>query len=137
MTGIRVYVLGNPLEEVDALPIKFLPRLREAFPSFDFVEIDPTENFPEEEHLVIVDTIINATQVIVWTDVNAIKSSPSYSLHDFDLGMTLKLMKKMGKLKQVTIFGVPPGQSGRSEKEIFQQLVETMSNSLLKNASHN
>lgn len=133
----NVYVLGNPLEEVDALPIKLLPRLREAFPLFTFIEIDPTENFPEEEHLIIIDTIINATHVIVWTDVNAIKSSPSYSLHDFDLGMTLKLMQKMGTLKRVTIFGVPPIQSGKNEEEIFSELCETMSNSLLKNASHN
>lgn len=133
----NVYVLGNPLEEIDALPLRMLPRLREAFPALHFSEIDPTENFPEENHLIIIDTIINATKVIVWTDVNAIKSSPSYSLHDFDLGMTLKLMQKMGKLKQVTIFGVPPAQHGKNEEDIFRELCETMSNSLLKNASHN
>lgn len=132
-----IYVLGNLFEEVDALPIKFLPRLREAFPALHFIEIDPTENFPEEEHLIIIDTIINTRNVCVWMDVNAIKSSPSYSLHDFDLGMTLKLMQKMGTLKRVTIFGVPPVQPGKNEEEIFRELCETMSNSLLRNASHN
>ncbi|MBM3281785.1 MAG: hypothetical protein FJY86_00370 [Candidatus Diapherotrites archaeon] len=134
---VRLYVLGNPLEEVDALPIQLLPRLCEAFPSLHFVEIDPTENFPEEEHLIIIDTIINIPRVMVWTDVNAIKSSPSYSLHDFDLGMTLKLMQKMGKLKRVTIFGIPPAHDERKKEEIFHELKQTMSNSLLKNESHN
>jgi Ni,Fe-hydrogenase maturation factor len=133
----NVYVLGNPLEEVDALPIKLLPRLREAFPLFHFSEIDPTENFPEEKNLIIIDTIINTRNVCVWTDVEKIKSSPSYSLHDFDLGMTLKIMQKMGKLKKITIFGVPPAQSVEDEEKIFSELVETMSNSLLKNEWHN
>ncbi|MEM2974643.1 MAG: hypothetical protein QW112_03415, partial [Candidatus Micrarchaeia archaeon] len=31
-----------------------------------------------------------------------------YSLHDFDLAMSLKLMQKMGKLKRVRIIGIPP-----------------------------
>ncbi len=131
-----MYVLGNPLEEIDALPLRVLPRLREAFPTIHFVEIDPTENFPEEEHLIIIDTIINTTQVIVWTDVDAIQSSPSYSLHDFDLGMTLKLLKKMGKLKRVTILGVPSVQNGNDE-QILIELKKTISNLLSENASHN
>ena len=30
-----------------------------------------------------------------------------YSLHDFDLGFNLKLMKKTGTLKDVNIIGIP------------------------------
>lgn len=134
---IRIYVLGNLLLEEDALPIHLLPRLHEAFPTIHFIEIDPTENFPEEEHLIIIDTIINTPRVVVWKDVDAIQSSPSYSLHDFDLGMTLKLMQKMGKLKKITIFGVPPVQQGKKEEEIWSELTKTISNLLSKNESHN
>jgi Ni,Fe-hydrogenase maturation factor len=120
--------------EGDAFPIRLLLRLRKEFSSIKFIELDPTENFPEENHLIIVDTIANTQKVVMWDDIDAIQSSPSYSLHDFDLGMTLKLMKKMGKLKRVTIFGVPP--SG-SEENVFQELKTTMSSLLSKSASHN
>ena len=132
----NVYVLGNPLVEEDALPLRVLPRLRETFPTLHFIEIDPTENFPEEEHLIIIDTILNAPRVVVWTDVDAIQSSPSYSLHDFDLGMTLKIMQKMGKLQRATIFGVPPVQN-ENENQLLEELKQTMSNLLSESASHN
>ena len=131
-SSFNVYVLGNPLLEEDSLPLRLLPRLKKEFPSIHFIEMDPTENFPEEDPLWIVDTILNAQNVVVWTDVNAIRSSPSYSLHDFDLGMALKLMRKLGKLKRVTIFGVPP--AGDLNK-IGRDLSEAITNSLRESAS--
>jgi Ni,Fe-hydrogenase maturation factor len=126
--------MGNLLMEEDAIPIRLIPFLRESFPLLHFIEFDPTENFPEEEHLFIVDTIHNTKKVVVWKDVESIRSSPTYSLHDFDLGMSLKIMKKMGKLKQLTIFGVPP--LGDIEK-IREELKGAIANSLRENASHN
>ena len=30
-------------------------------------------------------------------------------MHDFDLAFNLKLLKKIGQLEKLTIFGVPPG----------------------------
>ena len=98
------------------------------------MELDPTENFPEEKHLILIDTIANATHVVVWDDVEAIQSSPNYSLHDFDLGMTLKLLKKMGLLQRVSIIGIPP--QGK-EDEIFSAVEKTITNLLSKNESHN
>lgn len=103
-----IYILGNLNIEVDSLPLKLIPKLKEAFPEIDFVVLDPTENVPEEEHLLIIDTIINSDEVKVLKDIDRIESSPTCSLHDFDLGMQLKIMKKLGKVKDVTIIGVPP-----------------------------
>ncbi len=126
--------MGNPLIEEDSLPLRLVPRLRKAFPRISFIEIDPTENFPEEDPLLIVDTILHAPGVVMWNDVDAIRSSPTYSLHDFDLGMTLKLMRKMGTLHRVIVFGLPPqGDEGL----IFGELEKAISNSLRESASHN
>ena len=104
----RVYVLGNPLLREDSIPLKMLPRLRASFPDIDFLEIDPTEEFPEEDDLIIIDTVLNTDKVVVIRDIDKLSSQPNYSLHDFDLAFQLKLMKKMGKVKEVTIIGLPP-----------------------------
>ena len=119
----NVYLLGNPLIEQDSLPVRLLPKLKISFPNINFQIIDPTENFSEEEHLVIIDTIVNANKVSILTekDFDKIQSLPNYSLHDFDLGMQLKLMKKLGKLKRVMIIGVP---SDGDENEIVEEIVE-------------
>lgn len=111
-----IYILGNLNLEVDSLPLKLIPKLKESFPEIDFVVLDPTENVPEGEHLVIIDTIINSDEVKMLKDIEKIVSSPTCSLHDFDLGMQLKIMKKLGKIKEVTIIGVPPPSKITMEK---------------------
>jgi Ni,Fe-hydrogenase maturation factor len=106
---MKIYILGNPLYEKDSLPLKILPKLKKRFPEMDFQHLDPTENFPEEENLILIDTIVGIDKVRVLTleDLDKVELSPQCSLHDFDLGFQLKLMKKLGKLKNVKIIGIP------------------------------
>jgi hypothetical protein len=108
---MKVYVLGNRLEECDSLPLKLLPRLKKLFKEIEFVELDPTENLPEEENLVLIDSVVGIDKVRVLTleDLDKVELSPRNSVHDFDLGFQLKLMKKLGKVKDVKIIGVPAG----------------------------
>ena len=113
-----VYVLGNLGFEEDSLPLRLIPWLEKEFSDVSFRVLDPTENFPEEEHLVLIDTAINADEVKIVkdADIDKIQQSPSYSLHDFDLGTQLKLMKKIGRLKEVIIICVPPPSKISMEK---------------------
>ena len=127
---MKIYVLGNILLEEDSLPIKLLPKLRSIFPKIEFIEIDPTEEFPEEKFLVLIDTIKDLEDVKLFEDIDKIELAPNYSVHDFDLGFQLKLMKKLGKLKEVSIIGV--GQKV-SEEEAIKKLGKIISNLLLKN----
>ncbi len=105
--GIKIYIAGNPLIRKDNLPLRIMPHLQKKFPKLDFEEIE-TENLPEEKDLNIIDTVIGIDDVQMIKDIDAIVTGKVYSLHDFDLGFNLKLMKKMGKLKSVKIIGVPP-----------------------------
>jgi len=116
---MKIYVLGNSLLEEDNLPIKFLPQIRSNFPEIEFIEFDPTEDFPEEDKLILIDTIVGIRGVVLFEDLDKIQSSPKYSVHDFDLGFQLKLMKKLGNLKEVKIIGI--GQNS-SEEEIIKGL---------------
>ena len=127
-----VYLLGNPLVEEDSLPLKLLPKLKKEFKEIHFIELDPTENLPEEKHFIVIDTIINAKDIMVIRDIGKLEPAPNYSLHDFDLAFNLKLMKKLGKIKDVTIIGLPPGMD---EKKAIERLKKVIPSSLSGNAS--
>ena len=108
---MNIYVCGNPLVKEDSLPLRILPELQKRFPGINFVEFEPTEDLPQEDNLVIIDTVINAKDVMIIDDIDKFVQTKALSLHDFDLGLNLKLAKKLGKIKSVKIIGVPPKSS--------------------------
>tara|TARA_Y100000310_G_C20661058_1_gene804835 strand:+ start:1826 stop:2236 length:411 start_codon:yes stop_codon:yes gene_type:complete len=130
----KIFIFGNVLVDEDSIPLKLLPNLKQEFEEIEFVEIDPTEDLPEEEQFIIIDTIINISEVKVLNDIDKIESMPNYSLHDFDLGFNLKLMKKLGKVKEVTIIGVPVNMEVDKSLESVKKII---SNLLLRNELHN
>ena len=123
-----IYIFGNPLLDFDNLPIKLAPKLQKIFPEINFVISDPNENFePINGELMIIDTIEGIKKVTVLDDIEKLQINKAYSLHDFDLAFNLKLLKKIGKLKKIKIFGVP--MEGY-EKEILAQLEKIIKVSL-------
>lgn len=128
-TKKTIYIFGNPLLPYDSLPIQLAPELAKNFPDFNFVIQDPNENLhPENGELIIIDTIMGIDKIIIIDDINQIdkiESSPAYSLHDFDLGFNLKLLKKIGELKKVIIIGVPPDiDKNEALKQITDKIKE-------------
>lgn len=129
---MQILIFGNELVEQDSLPIKILPKLKELFPKIKFKHIDPVENLKnqiEEKHLVIIDTVkgINKTQLI---NLKQIKTQKVYSMHDFDLGYNLLLLKKLNLIESAIIIGVP---MGISEETAIEGISEFLSNLPVKN----
>ena len=106
----NVYVLGNPLEPADRPAVKLLPKLKEKFPQINFVRLDPTEemNLNDTKDMMFFDTVIGINKVTKFDDVNQWKVSPRVTVHDYDLPLTLGILKKLGKIKNITIIGIPP-----------------------------
>ena len=115
---MKIYISGNKLVKKDSLPLKIMPKLRKHFPEIEFKELDPTENLPSE-NLIVIDTILGINKVKIFSDIDSFKSASSYSVHDYDFLFELKLNKKLGKLKNIKILGIP---ANFSEKEAFDQL---------------
>lgn len=104
-----VHILGNPLVVQDRLPLKIIPALRKVLPRFDFIHLDPTEEFATtKQDLIIIDTVINIERVTCFNDLSNLSISPRNTVHDFDLTVSLKLLQKLGKLRKITIIGIPP-----------------------------
>lgn len=120
----KILVFGNPLVKKDSLPIRLLPELRQAFPEIEFKEFDAVEDLQNEgKILYILDSVEGINKVEVITDIDLLLVSKIYSVHDFDLGYVLKLMKKMGMVEQVAIFGVPTSmRKDQAVKQLRQKI---------------
>lgn len=124
-----IYLFGNPLLPNDSLPIKWKGRLREAFPEIIFEIVDPNENFPAigERNLVILDTVIGIKKPVILDLDNFEKNKKSpISPHDYDLLMHLLLLKKLKKIDNVMIIGVP----NIDTKKAFDDLIKLIRASL-------
>lgn len=106
--ALKVLVFGNPLVEKDRIALRLLPALRKRFPAVQFKEFDAAENLEAEgRDLVILDSAEGISRVMLIDDLSALSSGPVYSMHDFDLSITLKLLLKMGAIDSVRIIAVP------------------------------
>jgi len=56
-------------------------------------------------------------------DLDEAKMHNCCSLHDFDLAMSLKLLKKMGKLKALRIIGIPVSYSKKQAMKELKRLI--------------
>lgn len=107
---MKILVFGNPLVEKDNLALKLLSKLKKQFPQIEFKEFEPTENLASEienKKLTIIDVVEGVDKVMIINDIEQLSTNKIFSLHDFDLAYNLKLLKKIGKLKEVEIIGVP------------------------------
>lgn len=63
-----------------------------------------------------------------WPDsVAALETGKIYSMHDFDLAVTLKLLKKLKLLDSVRIIAVPMGYDGEKAMEEVSAFISTLS----------
>lgn len=118
-----IYVFGNPLVKEDSLPLRLIDKLKKEFPSLQFKEFDTVEDLELEKELNIIDTVKGIKKVELIEDIDKIITEKIYSLHDFDLGYNLKLLKKMKMIDKVRIFGIP---MKINEKEAFEQLCKVI-----------
>ena len=97
---------------MDSLPLRILPELRQVFPTVNFEIKDPNEEWDSFENargeLVVIDTVIGLKDVAVFDDFDSFAAAPRLTMHDFDALANLKYLKKLGKLKEIKVIGVPP-----------------------------
>ncbi len=124
-----IFILGNPLEPQDRGAVNLFVYLQSAFPDISFVHYDPTEELPDKsyDHLILIDVILGITDVTVYTSLSDFALSPRVSVHDYDLTMHLSILQKLGRVKKLTIIGVPEDTDNDVVKEkiaaIIRQIV--------------
>lgn len=108
-----ILVFGNPLVEEDNLAVETAKELK--IPGYGFKLCNSLSDvLSQKGDLIILDVVENLKKTTLIKDIDQIKPSKSLTAHDFDLGFNLKLMKTLGKIKEVKIIGIP--QKGDKEK---------------------
>ena len=108
---MKVYVFGNWDLEFDNNALKITEKLSKDLDSLEFIEVKPNQDisFESEDNVIILDVIEGLKDVRVFDEkhIDKLVLSPRTSVHDFDLGFQLKYLKKLGKIKNVKIVGLP------------------------------
>jgi Ni,Fe-hydrogenase maturation factor len=108
---MKVYVFGNEYVAEDKRAIEVARELEDSVGGISFVFVSPNEDVPfiNERHVVILDTVEGIQDVVLVEGdrIDRLNLSPRGSVHDFDLAFQLRYLKKLGKLGEVTIIGIP------------------------------
>ena len=126
---MNVYVFGNEYVAQDKRAIEVAREVEGTIEGISFVFVNPNEDVPfvNERHVVILDTVQDLRDVaLVEGDaIDGLSLSLRGSVHDFDLAFQLRYLKKLNRLGEVTIIGIP--QEGKVDhllvKSILRKLV--------------
>jgi hypothetical protein len=122
-----VYIVGNPAVRRDNVPFRILPQLRRVFPSVDFREADPNENFVPEEGSIIIDSVEGIDAVQSFDSLDDFAAHHTVSGHDYDLAFHLRVLQKLHKINSVTILGVPVRGTDKIIHEVRKALALLLS----------
>ncbi|HJQ28229.1 MAG TPA: hypothetical protein VJ827_02735 [Rubrobacter sp.] len=126
---MKVYVFGNEYVGEDKRAIEVARELENAVEGVTFIFVGPNEDVPfvDEPRVVILDTVQGMQDVamVEGAETEGLLLSPRGSVHDFDLAFQLRYLKKLNRLGEVTVIGIP--QEGELDhlliKSILRKLV--------------
>ena len=104
---MKISVFGNPDLEGDNAAIQLIPGLKQKYPRAEIMVEDPSEGLKPADDWVIVDACQGISRVTEFEDLDRFAAVRRLSVHDYDLAMELKLLKKLGKIKKLKIIAVP------------------------------
>ena len=122
----KILVFGNPYLEEDNLAVKVANSLAlQGLKGFELVHCskpDELLNYDLNE-AVILDVAQGIEKVELFNDLGGLEFSVIFSLHDFDLGFFLKLLKETGKIKNVRMIGIPQGYDEKKAVDEVKAIV--------------
>ncbi|MCX8147527.1 MAG: hypothetical protein N3D84_03605 [Candidatus Woesearchaeota archaeon] len=129
----KVYCFGNPDIKEDKIALELadiLSREKSLKNKVEFVKCTSPDfllNINEKD-LIIIDAVKGLKDVKIIKDINEIRETKTTTMHDFDLGSFLKLMKEAGALRNITIIGVPYTADKRKIRKIMPSLYLALRN---------
>ncbi len=120
---MKVYCFGNKLVPEDTMALVLADEMSIA--GVEFVKVfDPYDIYEElKEDIVIMDVVEGIEDVVLIDDVSELKATKLVSLHDFDLGFLLKLLKEIDSVGKVKIIGLPMKVDKDNIKEKIKELL--------------
>lgn len=108
-----VLCFGSELIGNDDTALRVCELLKGDFPSAKFtVCYDPSEILDQAGNTIILD-VVRGIDRVRFVDDELLRERKIYTLHDFDLGFFIKLVKEIGGAK-MRILGLPHGKPAQS-----------------------
>lgn len=124
---MNILVFGNKDHPTDNLAFKVSKKITSS-PGVTFILIDPNDDLPvpENKELFILDTVIGIDKVTLFTekDIDKMLLSPRTTAHDYDLGFQLKYLKKIGRLRKISIIALPV--SGEIDYDLIHSILRKL-----------
>ena len=126
---MKVYVFGNEDDVVDKRAFTIQKKLRKEYSDVHFEQVKPNQDLPfaDEKNVYILDVVVGLKKPTLLDEKNIdnFTASPRSSVHDYDIGVQLKYLKKLGKIGRVFILGIPAEGTidYDSIQSIFKKLV--------------
>lgn len=111
---MKISVFGNPDLAGDSAAIKLIPWLKKKYPGAEIKVEDPAEGLRPADNWLVIDVCQGIKKITEFADIDQFAAVRRVSVHDYDLALELKLLKKLGKIKQLTIIAVPPEKNRNS-----------------------
>lgn len=125
---MNVYVFGNEYVAEDKRAVEVARELEDTVEGVSFVFVSPNEDVPfvDEPRVVILDTVqgLQDVAVVGGDGIDELLLSPRGSVHDFDLAFQLRYLKKLGKLGEVTVIGIP--QEGELDHLLIRSILRKL-----------
>lgn len=110
---MKVLCFGTKLVENDDTALNVCELLRNDFAGMEFIICDdPSEILEHADGAIILD-VVKGIDHVQFIDDDLLKDRDLYTLHDFDLGFFIKLVKSIGGPK-TRILGLPYGKPAQS-----------------------
>jgi Ni,Fe-hydrogenase maturation factor len=132
---MKIYCFGNLDIKEDKVALELADELNDdtelTLKGFEFVKTTNPDFFLNENYLdtkiIIIDVVKGIENIKIINDLDELKTTKTTTMHDFDLGNTLKLLKELGKIKEVIIIGIPHGKELTiMDKENVKMLISNM-----------
>ncbi|MFH1440108.1 MAG: hypothetical protein ABIG89_06065 [Candidatus Woesearchaeota archaeon] len=114
----KIYCFGNEDIKEDAVALELADLLNKDSDmkdkNIEFIKCTNPDIFlskdAENKNIIIIDVVKGIDDIKVIKDINELKNTKISTMHDFDLGTVLKLLKEVGKINEVRIIGIPYGK---------------------------
>ncbi len=123
---VVVLCFGNEFVDFDKLPLTLCKELKNKIPNVDFVSCEsPNEilDYSEYDKIFILDVVKGIKDISIIEDLDKLKERKLFTLHDFDLGLFLKVLDKIGKIKNLKIIGIPIGYDKNKAKRKIKKIL--------------
>lgn len=119
----NILVFGNPLVKEDSIALRVAEKLKE---KFEFKILDAAEDIENEgKNLVILDCADGIEKTELIGDLGKLQTNKIYSMHDFDIALTLKLLKKIGKIESVKVIAIPKNYELEKALKETEKIIKT------------